>query len=488
MIDAIKKRMDLELVDEPFQIKGKGNVSLPFILPCNAVSLIEIESKDLAWPEIGKIAPRHAKEIQASNWSVGAEMLDRDWTVYSNWKEYLGPLGAKKARIQSGWAKTEKVKGLYDWLWLDDVIYDMTAQGVSPWVSLSYGNPLYAGGGGISLNSAVPKSPEAIEAWKRYVTACIVRYRDYVKEWEVWNEPNYTVAAEDYANLFIATAEIIRDKQPDATIIAFATGSGVDYKYIDNVMKILQDRKKIHLVDQITHHRHIFIPEKNEPELELQKIVAKYNSGIKIRQGEGGCPSQRNEGYALNKYDWTETAQAKHISRRLLTDLGRDKESSCFTIMESRSPGEWNYKGLLKANPDSTVAYPKPAYHAFQHMTSIFDDRLERIKQYRYSAETEGEANISLYAYEDKAGNQAVTIWFNDNIPSDSSQKSFRDFIFYEGQFNHPVWVDIVSGKVYKIPKSNWSKSGTQYNFNRIPIYDSPILITDISVLVTCEK
>jgi xylan 1,4-beta-xylosidase len=46
MIDAIKKRMNLELVDEPLQIKGKGKVSLPFILPCNAVSLIEIESKD----------------------------------------------------------------------------------------------------------------------------------------------------------------------------------------------------------------------------------------------------------------------------------------------------------------------------------------------------------------------------------------------------------------------------------------------------------
>jgi len=458
-------------------------LSFFFMLSCTSISTQTQNGNDIAWNVIGKIAPRHAKEINSSNWSVGAEMMDRDWTVYRKWKEYLGPLGVKKARIQSGWAKTEKAKGVYEWGWLDEIIHDMTAQGVKPWVNLSYGNPLYDGGGGTSLNASVPKSPEATEAWKSYVKACVVRYRDYVDEWEVWNEPNYKIEAENYANLFITTGEIIRNEQPKATIIAFAIGSGVDYRYVDRVMKILRERDKVHLVDQITHHRHIFIPEKNEPELELQKIIARYNPSIKIRQGEGGCPSQRNEGYALNKYDWTETTQAKHISRRLLTDLGRDKESSCFTIMESRSPEEWNYKGLLKANPDSTVAYAKPAYYAFQYITSVFDDRLERIRQYRYSAEIVGEANISLYAYKDKTNNQVVTVWFDDKIPSDDNQKSFRDFIFYEGQFNHPVWVDILSGEVYDIPKTNWSKNGVRYDFKQIPVYDSPVLIADLSVL-----
>jgi xylan 1,4-beta-xylosidase len=41
-VDAIKKRMDLELFNEPVQLKVKDLTSMNFELPCNGVSLIEI--------------------------------------------------------------------------------------------------------------------------------------------------------------------------------------------------------------------------------------------------------------------------------------------------------------------------------------------------------------------------------------------------------------------------------------------------------------
>ncbi len=87
---------------------------------------------------LGKVKPRHARDIRSSNWSVGAETMDRDYTVYKHWKEYLGPLGIKKARIQSGWAKTEKTRGNYSWEWIDEIVFDMVDQGVEPWVCLYY--------------------------------------------------------------------------------------------------------------------------------------------------------------------------------------------------------------------------------------------------------------------------------------------------------------------------------------------------------------
>lgn len=40
-IDAIKQRMDLELMETPQQIKSKDKIDLKFYLPCNSVSLIE---------------------------------------------------------------------------------------------------------------------------------------------------------------------------------------------------------------------------------------------------------------------------------------------------------------------------------------------------------------------------------------------------------------------------------------------------------------
>jgi len=85
-------------------------------------------------PVLGKVAPRHAKDVVSSSWSIGAETIDRDFTVYENFKKYLGPLGAKGVRLQAGWAKCEKVKGVYSWDWLDAIVNDAVAQGVRPWL------------------------------------------------------------------------------------------------------------------------------------------------------------------------------------------------------------------------------------------------------------------------------------------------------------------------------------------------------------------
>ena len=73
------------------------------------------------YTRLGTVQPRAAREIAGSNWSVGAETMDRDFTIYENWKEYLGPLGAKKARLQCGWAKTEPRRGEFQWQWLDAI-------------------------------------------------------------------------------------------------------------------------------------------------------------------------------------------------------------------------------------------------------------------------------------------------------------------------------------------------------------------------------
>src|SRR5690606_20843379 len=96
---------------------------------------------------LGKYKPLMTREIKASTWSIGGETIDRDYTDYQSYKYYLDSLGAKRIRLQGGWAKCEKVKGQYDFAWLDAIIPDAHSRGVSPWVEFSYGNPIYEGGG-----------------------------------------------------------------------------------------------------------------------------------------------------------------------------------------------------------------------------------------------------------------------------------------------------------------------------------------------------
>lgn len=49
----------------------------------------------------------------------------------------------KWARLQSGWQRTEKEKGVYDFKWLDGIVDKMLEIGVEPWLCLCYGNSLY---------------------------------------------------------------------------------------------------------------------------------------------------------------------------------------------------------------------------------------------------------------------------------------------------------------------------------------------------------
>ena len=66
-------------------------------------------------PPIGHVLPRDAADIGASPWSVGAETQDRNYSYFPAWQKYLAPLGAKRARIEGGWARCE-VSGVHGWL------------------------------------------------------------------------------------------------------------------------------------------------------------------------------------------------------------------------------------------------------------------------------------------------------------------------------------------------------------------------------------
>ena len=434
------------------------------------------------WPRLGQVAPRHASEIGASNWSVGAETMDRDYTVYENWKEYLGPLGIKKARVQSGWAKTEKAPGVYDWSWLDEIVFDMAEQGVEPWLSISYGNPLYADGGGTRLGAAIPKTEEALQAWERYTRGLVARYKNVVDEWEVWNEPNGHNPPALYAELLVRTAEAVRGVQPEAKILAMAL-AGVDVAYADSVLGILEERGKLGLIDEVTYHPYRRNPDESYGEVEeLQRVVNGYAPHITIRQGENGAPSERRRTKALRDYDWTETSQAKWALRRLLGDLGRGIPSSYFAMVDMKYPDEINRKGLLLINDDKTVARPKAAYHAVQHLAAIFDSTLRRLPDYAYEAGTD--SSLSVFAYEKAGtGQQVVTVWFDGDVPSDANRPTSVDLTFAGGQFADPVYVDLREGTVLEIPDGRWSRDGSAYTFEGVPVYDAPILIADRSTI-----
>ncbi|MFO7937032.1 MAG: beta-galactosidase [Kiritimatiellia bacterium] len=451
---------------------------------------------DIDFPLTGKIQTQNSCEIASSNFSVGGETMDRDLIKFDSWKEYLGPLGAKKIRLQAGWAKCEPSKNQYNFEWLDEIIDYVISQGVEPWLQVSYGNPVYEGGGGIHLSAGIPASKEALEGWDNWVKELAKRYSAKVKYWEIWNEPDNKgrTSCEDYADLYVRSAEIIRHSIPDAEMFALSLAY-VDKrgeKYIDGFLNELKKQEKLHLVNDITVHGYTYNPDAVYSSYEkLFNVVKKYSDKIKLRQGELGCPSEFQGFMALGNNDWSELSQSKWVVRKMLGDLGRDIPSLYFLITdivythdhEKLMPEpKRNTKGLIKSDIERNFVSLKPSYAAYQHVASTFDHSLKRIPNYPFTHNSNH--SLSVFAYRSECfDKQIVTVWKDDEIPGDSNATTAVDFMFPAGNFQEPVLVDIRTGLIYNIPENNWKKKGTKYNFEDIPVYDSPILIADRSLI-----
>jgi hypothetical protein len=438
---------------------------------------------------IGSIKPRNAKEIQSSRITVGCETLDRDLAVWDNYKAYLPPLGVKKIRLQAGWAKCEKVPGVYDWKWLDDIIDYAVDHGLEPWLQPSYGNPAYPGGGGKGLLNSLMTSPEAYAAWDKWVEALVTRYKNRVKEWEIWNEPDHPgqkISPETTAELNIRTAEIIKRIQPEAKIAGLAFASNSNQEYLDRFLKVIADRGKLDLFHWISYHSYNTRPEdsyRDKNVMGLKKVIEKYSKSLLLRQGENGAPSTYIPSFALSEMYWTEYTQAKYNTRRLIGDLGHDIETSVFTIIDIYYKPVLNTKGLIQSDITMAAIRPKVAYYAVQNVASVFDNHLQLQPDFRFTKDSS--LSMSVFGFKHQvAQHNVVALWLDKNIPSNAFDTKSVTISFENVNFKNPVWVDLLTGSIFEIPKSQWKKEGNKISFTDIPLYDSPVLITEKAMVI----
>ena len=425
------------------------------------------ELKQLGWMTV-----RHAKEIESSDWSVGCETLDRDQAKFSVYRKFVGELGAKYGRIQSGWAKCEKTKGQYEFAWLDECVNGLHEEGVQPWMCLCYGNPIY--GSSIRLGSSMAgiiHSEEAFAAWLKYVEIVVTRYKDSVQEWEIWNEPFGQGA--DYAVMVLQTAEVIRKVQPDAIIhVTHAKDSDRI-----TVLEALKKADKLDLVKYWDYHPYQRNPDESYAWVEkFQKVLASYNPNYKLHQGECGCPSILEWTHALSNYPWTEYSQAKWDLRRLAGDRVRDIRSSVFTIIDLKYYNMLQSFGLIRSNLLLEFIYKRPSYYGVQHMMSFFDNAVQPIGVLK--CESDSPRTITVAGFE-KAKTCVALLWYSDEIPSDDLVWDKVDVKVEGLSFTDPVYVEMITGKIFELPQGSWKSEGTETTLKQLPVWDSPMMLVE---------
>ncbi|MGQ9504948.1 MAG: GH39 family glycosyl hydrolase [Thermogutta sp.] len=457
-------------------------------------------------PSIGQLTVKASRDIQSSPFSVGLETLDR--SMYDPRRIYgpLGKLGVKWARLQTGWARTEETPGVYNFGWLDEVVDAVIAERVTPWFNVGYGNRLYTPEApDVSAVGWIPiYNADAQKAWLRYVRALVDHFRNRVKHWEIWNEPNIKgfwkpgdPSPELYTEFVVQTAKIIREIIPDATIIGGAlAGMPTDY-----LQKLLACGLARH-VDKISFHPYRPIPEAGYREtLEKwrQLIRTQGNDRVQLWQGENGCPSQPGSTGALGNIDWNEIAQSKWLLRRVLFDRVLGLELTSYFHMVDLVGYNWgqgpsdktNFKGLLRGTDYS----PKPSYFAYQRICTLFDHgaqrdsgldaKVEVIEAGEPNAATADSAPLKDWippAGFIRNGAPLWCFWYASDLIKPNPLRPLTMSVQQSGLSSSDLfYLDLLSGNVLRISKLTQEQNGRL--IRGLPVGDYPVVIGSLRAI-----
>lgn len=454
----------------------------------------------------GNVPAKKSAEVKKSRLGIGFEKLDR--AVFDPEKAYdkVADLGVKYIRIQSGWARCEKEKGVYSFEWLDEIVDNLIKRGLQPWICLCYGNGVYDENAK-KVFGAVGVPPifndEQKNAWSNYVYELVSRYKNKVELFEVWNEPDggwcwkHGVNATELGNFTIDTAKAIKAANPDAKVI----GGVLCLRKVSYINEALKTGMGEYL-DYISFHEYTPREEDVFSKVDMLRSIAnQYNENIEIIQGESGSQSKSGGHGALACGAWTEEKQAKQLARHTLADLMCDvyftSYFSCMDMIEAlngesgntASYLDYGYFGVLGAEFDENgfsigEYYKKPSYFVLQNIASVFSGDFETVKLPVLFSEYDSERifgrdlngnKIIKGGFKNKSG-EAMAYWY----PSDIMTTSYEGTVTFEiySKYDKVRLIDIMDGAIYEIPESIVQRDdfGT-YTFSHLPIKDTPMLL-----------
>lgn len=498
------------------------SVALAQLWPTENVPAGEIGGPPLSWEGLeylGYIQPRSSLEISGSPWGIQAGTLDPDLL------RKAAEIGVKWTRLHASWDDIEKEKGEYDWEELDRGVEGVLEVGITPFVTIGHGNPLYTPmtpREPVELYGVDPAAPvvseEAMQAWLGFVERVVERYEDRVKYWEIWNEPNHPgywrpdPNPRDYARLVVPTATLIRRIDPEAKIIAGST-AGIDEEFIGGFL----EAGAADLIDVVTFHNYTDIVEERLYEYEpLWAIVRKNNPDLELWQGETGYPSYSSTTGSRRRAPWGLNIQAKWLLRQALTDvfLGEIGMTNYFLLWSGGDRCE-HQERPPKTRVDSILGYPerggsrvrgsgvnekallhsptrepKPGFYAYQNLAALLDDRYQRHPvPATVTVKEQGDFYGTAYgddvfpsvpivaSFRTDGGDYLLGYWLPWKMQEHIVHPAHVELRVEGANFEDPVLVNPLSGRVYEI--ENARREGGAVIVPDLPMADWPFFVAE---------
>ena len=450
--------------------------------------------------KIGNLKTYTSKEITDSYVSIGFECIDRELINPDKCYDLLEKSGVKYARCQTGWARCEKEKGVYDFEWLDSIVDNLVDRGIIPWFNVGYGNPVYMND--LPNPTGVGCVPvfygkEAIDAWNKFVAAITERYKGKVKHYEIWNEPDLghfwypeNPDAKEYADFVKSTASVIKSVNKNAK-----TGADVSSPYNIEYIKAFIDNLNVGDIDFFSIHAYTTIPEyryANIISFIRRKLDSKGLNDVELWQGEAGYPSWAYKNHWLVKEGCdSEKAQAIWQLRRYFLDVFNGiKLSSFFQIADMwERPYEKAVEAINKPAAHGIlngITYtPKESYKTITNLSAVLCKDLNPTRSYIDIALNDAPyfEFISAFGMSFEKNSFPLYAYY---LPGDVSKNESFDYkatVRTEERIIEPVLVDLYSGEVYAIDDVSTFRGMACYN--DMPVKNYPLIITDKRAIET---
>ncbi len=443
--------------------------------------------------KIGTLKLHTSAEIASSRVSVGFECLDRDLFNPEKCYEPAGKSGIKHARCQTGWAKCEKEKGVYDFSWLDSIVDSLLARGIRPWFCVSYGNPVYMPDA--LTPAAVGCAPllygeEVVEAWKAYVHSLAEHYRGRVTHFEIWNEPNLRAFwypsepdGAQYAQLLTLTGRVIRQVIPGAQIGGVVSRYAVDRFLEDFCAAVDPDD-----IDFFCYHAYSLRPEENyiESIRALRECFDRFGLGhVELWQGEAGCPSWFPPNHHLHpRFPGTERLQAVWMLRRFVTDLAAGAAMTSYFLIADIMEKPYAVAREVQTSParhgilNGLTYTPKKSYEIISRLSTLLVGECFPLP---------GGISVSCPGAEEKplafafsVRNRPVWVYYLvTDIEIESPMREGCTVRLGRPGLQDPVLINPYTGECFAIEEKDISRRQESVVLSNLPIGEYPLFLCD---------
>lgn len=343
--------------------------------------------------------------------------------VYTADFELMQETGIDLLRISFGWDGIESVEDEYDWLFWDDFVetavdeYGITlipyVMYTPKWAATNQDEAYYW------------RSPPADYAeFGEFVFDLVTRYKDRIKTWELWNEPDiewfWTGTPEEFAPYLKIGAEAVRRADPEATIVLGGIAHDPEF-----LLTLFRDHGVSEHVDVVNMHNYNETWSADPVEdignyiRHVSEIVGRYGDGEALWLAEVGYSTYRDSAYvsgenlAYYAYEHTPAFQAVQLVRTVTAALATDKLSALAWYEIKDLPptdeviGDTNNRNLGIAENDHTL---KPAAHALAFANRFYGEPMRSLDR-EVIVPRAPYSDVVVHAFEQEDGDVLLAAW-----------------------------------------------------------------------------